>query len=530
MRRRHGSPRRRSRRPGMPRVLLACVLASGFSVALTDTFDKGSLIIPMDTTYQDLGVLKAHGLVWRLLDQGVTVHRSIATGKAHLGVDFIASAVDLQTAEVITNHGYRGGPFVVGSADRATALSIIADWQVANTTTVHDVTAAFDAEIARTLVSPPRLAVLADGYELVAFDYLNAAGIPDSLGRPWPSATDPSQKYAGFPDVLDLNEVAGPIDGGSPDGALFTPDGAPAYCQLLTMHHSLTPDDEAVREVRLWLSHGPAAHLHAQCLSITTFENAGNGLFLTTAGLRDDGGTPTPLKYWEPDDPLSQLDGPFSGDGGSVNSIGLAQGSTFKPNVRVLIEEDRGFPAQVQMVWVSGFVDGDTQKGRVTYLAGHDYATTVPRTSEPKTNGAVLVLSSLLDSVCTIRTTIQPPPVEDGSTGSPLTAQRISSDGSAIRLLWSPSSCAPDHHVLFGSIHSVDTLAVDGAECAVGNTGQYDWLGVPPGDLWFLMVADGADFWTEGTWGLDGAGRHRSGGNPSYQCGFLARDNEGSCP
>ena len=41
--------------------------------ALARTFEPGSLIIPMDTTYQDTGMLKAYGLVYELLRNGVPV-------------------------------------------------------------------------------------------------------------------------------------------------------------------------------------------------------------------------------------------------------------------------------------------------------------------------------------------------------------------------------------------------------------------------------------------------------------------------
>jgi hypothetical protein len=41
-------------------VAIAVFLSTG---ARADTFGTGSLIIPMDTTYQDTGMLQAYGLV-----------------------------------------------------------------------------------------------------------------------------------------------------------------------------------------------------------------------------------------------------------------------------------------------------------------------------------------------------------------------------------------------------------------------------------------------------------------------------------
>ena len=113
----------------MQRVWLALglVLSLAFFAlpARADTFDQGSDIIPKDTTYQDAGMLKAYRLVYKLLHQGVPVRWVINPQKAYQGTDFTASAVDLKTNAVITNHGYRGGPFVIDSADAPTALPII---------------------------------------------------------------------------------------------------------------------------------------------------------------------------------------------------------------------------------------------------------------------------------------------------------------------------------------------------------------------------------------------------------------------
>src|SRR5437762_14163460 len=86
----------------------AALLASG---ARADTFDTGSLIVPMDTTYQDLGMLRAYGLVYELLRNDVPVAWMIRSGKTHLGVDFVASATDVQSKAAIVDHPYRGGPW-----------------------------------------------------------------------------------------------------------------------------------------------------------------------------------------------------------------------------------------------------------------------------------------------------------------------------------------------------------------------------------------------------------------------------------
>src|SRR5258708_23481826 len=103
----------------MPRALLAFLLAMIITScggqhdgptpvkigttqeAVSKSFAIGSLVIPMDTTYQNNGTLKAFGLVYKLLTNGVPVSLANLTGKASGGVDFTASGKDLHTAAVI---------------------------------------------------------------------------------------------------------------------------------------------------------------------------------------------------------------------------------------------------------------------------------------------------------------------------------------------------------------------------------------------------------------------------------------------
>jgi len=108
------------------------------------TFETGSLIIPMDTTYQPLGLFKAFGLVDKLLLANVPVHWAIKPGKV-VGnpgdADFVASAVDVQSGDAITSYGYRGGPFLVAAADATAASAVVADWQAAHVTVEASATA-----------------------------------------------------------------------------------------------------------------------------------------------------------------------------------------------------------------------------------------------------------------------------------------------------------------------------------------------------------------------------------------------------
>jgi hypothetical protein len=183
--------------------------------AADQLYQPGSLIIPMDTTYQDNGMLSSYGLVYELLRHGVEVDWAIKPGKAYGGVDFTTSAKDLRSSATIAAYGYAGGPFVIDSSHRALALPVVQAWQGAHAqVAVHDATSSFTALIARQLLNPPDIAVFADGNEDIAFGYLNAAAIPMTNGAAWPNAKDNSGLYTCpgtkcCPDCLNEARTAG---------------------------------------------------------------------------------------------------------------------------------------------------------------------------------------------------------------------------------------------------------------------------------------------------------------------------------
>lgn len=363
------------------------------------TFGPGSLIIPMDTSAdgQNFGMLRAYGLVYALLKNGIAVHWAINSTKVANGVDFTASGAgalqDFRTgASLGFSRSYRGGPFIIAPADSAAARPIILAWQstAGDSTAVHELlTGSFDAEIARTLTAAPRIAILRDGNENISFNNLNAAGIPDSAGNVWTSASA---------DVLTEAAVAGPT-AGTGDGALFHSGGLPRYCYMASNHYVATAaTTRVVGETRYWLDQSPLTHAFMQCEAARVFENDVSGRFLTTSGIVDDGGaTATPTNR-VPSDPLAQLDGTFEVDSGSVDSIALGGGS-FKTGVRTLINESSSVLTD-RIVMLGGNLDGDPSNGKVTYLAGHDYSTALPISSNPQTNGVRLFLNTIFESGC----------------------------------------------------------------------------------------------------------------------------------
>jgi len=371
------------------------------SPARADTFAAGSLIIPMDTTYQDAGMLKAYGLVYNLLSHGVAVRWTINQSKAAQGNDFTASATDFATSAVITNHGYRGGPFVVDSANAAAAAPFITAWRTAHpspATTVHVATTSFMCDVARTLVVAPRIAVLADGSQSIAIGYLNAASVPDSTGNPWPNAS---------PDILTPAQVAGPTTTSHHDGALFDTVGNPVYCHLVSAHFPSSSEQaipETTAEIRDFLK--SPVHLFAECQSVTAFEgDSAYGRFLTSAGTTV-GPQPMSVDLYHPTRTFAQLDGTFGPVGGSEPTWALAMG--YKAGNVVMITGHGVAPGGGQDVWAAGYLDGVCAPdaatcgtfGKISYLGGHQYSTGTPISTNPTTQGVRLFLDSLFDSPC----------------------------------------------------------------------------------------------------------------------------------
>ncbi|MEZ4930702.1 MAG: hypothetical protein R2788_01050 [Saprospiraceae bacterium] len=94
-----------------------------------ESFSIGTLIIPMDNTYQNAGAafnLKAYGLVVRLLHAEIPVKWAIKSGKSKDGIDFTVSAKKVAPASSGTaNRSFLAGPFIVHPGFESQALSVI---------------------------------------------------------------------------------------------------------------------------------------------------------------------------------------------------------------------------------------------------------------------------------------------------------------------------------------------------------------------------------------------------------------------
>jgi uncharacterized repeat protein (TIGR01451 family)/MYXO-CTERM domain-containing protein len=380
---------------------VVAIVASGSSTAHADDFAAGSLIIPMDTVMQDEGMLRAYGLVYDLLRNGVPVRWVIRPDKGFGEPDFTATCTDVASGTALPAHDYRGGPWVVDATDAADAQPIVAAWQAQfPETTVHEASEPFEGEVSRYLVVAPTIAMHADGNEGIARDYMLAAAIPDStLDYTWPDSS---------PDMLEPEEVAGPTDVDHADGQLFDEDGDAVYCQFMSMHWGVAQAEEipeVVAETRQFLNN--PTHFFAECQAVNAFENLDpHGYFLTPNGfLFAD--RPDSVDFYNAGSPFAQLDGPFETVGGSEPAYTLPPGDAYKAGGVVMITAE-GAAEGEQDVWMTGYLDGACPPdalecgsfGKVSYLGGHAYATDTPITAHPDAQGARLFLNALFEAPC----------------------------------------------------------------------------------------------------------------------------------
>lgn len=360
------------------------------------TFNAGTLIIPLDKGAQDIDELPAYGLVYELLRNNVPVQWAIRSDKLVGEIDFTISAPAAVNqfgggAPVGTGTplaapiNYSGGPFIIDAADSLAAMPTITAWLATHATTVvHKVTSGtFTANIVKTLTAAPRIAVLNDKNQDIAYAAFKAAGIRDSLDQDWSDAS---------PDVLIEKNVATGTKTNYVAGGLWNADGSPRYCHLTSMHYDTSLDSPGVVvEVKNWL-HEPGNHAYMQCEAIDTFENNNpNGHFLTDKGIGTATTAPNPLTNLVPGDPLTQADSTLRGIGGAVASMTVPTTSKLHPGVQALVT------GTGNAIWLlKGQLEGKSAYGRVTYVGGHDYLDA--GTSNP--NSVKVLLNSMFESPC----------------------------------------------------------------------------------------------------------------------------------
>jgi len=385
-------------------VLLAAALSVG-AFAQSQTYTPNTLVIPMDTTYQDNGIFKAYGLVYLLLQHNIPVDWAIQDPKNYGDVDFTAPSVRTVTASgfgaTVFSASYRGGPFVVDSAYYDAALPLVQAWiGTYPSVAVHRAEASFTANLSRRLYAAPTLAVFLDGNEVIAFTYLNAASIPMSDGRSWPTANSPTPAQCPSPNCLSESQIAGTI-GVTPDGALLDAHGNPTVCQIMSMHYAPSNTDlanEVAREIRAFLT-GRDVHAFFECEAVNWFESLSTaGPFLTTQGLVK-ANKPASVDYLNSARPFAQAHGTFGTQGGSMPAFALKTGSAYYSTIAVMVKK-AGAAVGTTDVWITDHLDGNPANGKISYLGGHQYGTALPISGNPGSLGTRYFLNSLFEAPC----------------------------------------------------------------------------------------------------------------------------------
>ncbi len=394
-------------------TLVALVVAMWVPAASADpprTFAANSLIIPMDTDTsgnhapfnQNLGMWKAYGLVYRLLEHGIAVHWTIKNPKNFNDIDFSATSRDLRTSTALNAWDYRGGPFVIDQPDVAAATPVIQSWWATkgNLPNVHVATASFMANVDITLRSAPRIANEAINAG-ISIAYYNAAGIPDLNGNVWTTLS---------PNVLDQNEIAAgalfAVSGGCQRRAFevfVTPHntgyaysltdpanlGTKTYAQLdnfvqqgggwVALCHSILSNENAVANLTL------NGSLAVKQLFRTSLPGGQPGGFLTYTGLTGKDNVSGTWTVLSPDGatlPIAQAVNttvPQALPGGSVQNWAV-NGPTPRVSYYPATERVASFKSggvDYDQV-VNGVYHNGTGLGKMSFIGGHSFSTAVP--------------------------------------------------------------------------------------------------------------------------------------------------------
>ncbi len=345
------------------------------------TFPVGSLIIPMDSQNQDElndGIFEAYGLVYEMLQQGITVHAIIKEDKVS------NSEPDLVTTDVGTTvvsgnafvpvsplpQQYAGGPFMVDASDASDLLGLIsASSPLYDHVVVHQFDEPVTAPVGATFQTTPRQIALMnnagnEGQSLLAC-YLELAGVPAA----YYTILEPSEIAAG-----DLSVAAYYI--------LWVPHWTPAGELLGT-----TVADTIMANVNAFADDG--GNVLFTCKSIDAWEASASLLSESYLGI--NGTVTQPTVYENFDLPFSQIgDYPFvvdetldtqqfrnwqSGDTPATGSSGSGS-STWRQNVNTIAHDST--PTNPWVYYAMRNKDSDPNKGNVHYISGHRYVSCEP--------------------------------------------------------------------------------------------------------------------------------------------------------
>ncbi|HWE26661.1 MAG TPA: hypothetical protein VHB97_01610 [Polyangia bacterium] len=442
-------------------VVVACsIVAAPRARAAAYDFSAGSWIIPMDSCYQPSqpyngtsysgvnaastvygansacpdgvqagrdGILKAYGLVYRLLQANVPVYYILDTTKAAVDAPDLTIASTTATPVALVTHAgtlssygntsefmvsthksisYRGAPFVISAADVPTVLKLLetnSDFTGTDPRTarswfqdvyIHQAKVNILQAPVRAILqqTPPKVALLDIGGAAIGVlqGYLKDAGLFSSTATAsYPTVGD---VFTQFTQVSDFTTSNGLAAGGF--SILWAPHWEGDYTITTSQR------DAVIQKITAFIDAGHP--FVAQCAAVATLEGAApvgtsygiepatsyGHLIINasgaTVGLRTNQlGQPSfptggdaieinrsaTVNAWT--DPLTQVgDYPLAINTSSWTFDWTPQpGHSYQPYIKSYVQSRN---AQLQIETV-GHKDGDSNKGLVIYLGGHAY-------------------------------------------------------------------------------------------------------------------------------------------------------------
>lgn len=138
-----------------------------------------------------------------------------------------------------------------------------------------------------------------------------------------------------------------------------------------------------------------------------------------------------------------------------------------------------------------------------------------------------------------------PPGVQNGQTGTPMRATKITSSGSQIYLTWDNSCAGENYSIVTGpgsglpsSYSGIYTVSSSSGYCSMGNVSSFTWSNSidpnldPKKFYWFLIVSTNSTRTTEGSWGKNTGGVERTGpgsSGSSGQCSVSSKSLTNTC-
>jgi hypothetical protein len=361
--------------------------AVGSAQAVERNFPAGSLIIPMDKSYQpdgDNGILEAYGLVYYLLahkdafgEHDITVYWIVNEQKTTINaVDFVIEDLTLVSPQVVAKKydhaggttaltfrsgdtsqrvSYLGAPWIIDAQDAAKAKAIIdlSGWAAVD---VHVAQVPFKAPVHRELRgTPPIIALmnntesLTGGNAAILESYLRMAGICTDVYE----VVTPNQIRDGILLQQNYDFLWAPHwDGSTRDG-----NG-----------NGLPDEQDIVNRIGDFLKQGKG--LLGECACIMIFEKYGR--FLSTLDISYNGGTMNPADIIF-NDKASVF--PQIGDYGFAPVSGKLKNwkanttpDKYNATVTRFTIDKTGWD-----YFIGGFAFGDRNNGYVVYLGGHSY-------------------------------------------------------------------------------------------------------------------------------------------------------------